>query len=417
MCDTFVTLPSLSSRHSTLLAKNSDREPDEAQAIEHITRQVCTDKTVKCTFIEIPQVKETYACILSRPFHMWGAEMGVNEHGVAIGNEAVFTKIKLPGKNDGLTGMDLLRLGLERSKSAEAALNNIIELLTSHGQDACGGYRNRSFYYHNSFVIADPKEAYVLETVDRQWAFKKIKDHHSISNKLGINDDYDRVSPEAKQLALKKKLWRKDQNFDFEKVFSDWLFSTFAKGKTRRKITRHGIQQCAGAMTVASAIQILQTHHKQEGFNPKWATAGSVCMHATGFWNPSQTTGSMVAELRQDKPHTIWLTGTSMPCLSVYFPIFLGSKVLEHVQPPSANNDGSLWWKAETLHRWICKSYTKRSESLRNELRQMQSELILEERSLFQDNPSIDALDQLSEKAYHSVTDWYDQKLHQYRLI
>ena len=71
--------------------------------------------------------------------------------------------------------MDLLRLALERSADAESAVALMTELLEKHGQDACGGYQDRKFYYHNSFIIADPGQAYVLETVDRFWAAKKVQ--------------------------------------------------------------------------------------------------------------------------------------------------------------------------------------------------------------------------------------------------
>lgn len=55
-------------------------------------------------------MSETHAVILSRPSWLWGAEMGANEHGVCIGNEAVWTKEPV-GKGEALLGMDLLRWG------------------------------------------------------------------------------------------------------------------------------------------------------------------------------------------------------------------------------------------------------------------------------------------------------------------
>ena len=124
MCDSVVVVAD----GGVLLAKNSDRDANEAQVLEwHARRSRAPGGRVRCTWIEIPQVAETNAVLISRPFWMWGAEMGANEHGVAIGNEAVFTKE--PYADSCLTGMDLLRLALERARTAAEAVAVITGLL------------------------------------------------------------------------------------------------------------------------------------------------------------------------------------------------------------------------------------------------------------------------------------------------
>jgi dipeptidase len=137
---------------------------------------------VKCTYIEIPQVRETCQVLLAKPFWIWGAEMGSNEFGVTIGNEAVFTKTPY-NKQAGLIGMDFLRLALERSDTAAAALTTIIQLLEEYGQGGNCGCAH-AFYYHNSYLICDQEEAWVLETSGREWAAEKVVDVRSISNAI-----------------------------------------------------------------------------------------------------------------------------------------------------------------------------------------------------------------------------------------
>ena len=177
MCDTIVALGSATRDGAVLFGKNSDREPDEVQNIKiYPHQQHKPDEYVKCTYISIPQVSETARVLLCQPFWMFGAEMGANEYGVVMGNEALFTREK--PNTTGLTGMDLLRLALERSQTAREALETIIELLEKYGQGGNCGYRQK-FSYMNSFLIADPGEAYVLETVKSWWAWKQVKDYWS----------------------------------------------------------------------------------------------------------------------------------------------------------------------------------------------------------------------------------------------
>src|SRR4029450_115827 len=91
---------------------------------------------VRCQYIEIAQARETARVIGSRPYWLWGLEDGFDEHGVAIGNHTVFSKDSLSGR--GLLGMDLVRLGLERARTALAAVETISALVEAHGQGGSG---------------------------------------------------------------------------------------------------------------------------------------------------------------------------------------------------------------------------------------------------------------------------------------
>src|SRR5688572_19280505 len=102
MCDTIVRVPPPSSGGTVWFGKNSDREPGEAQIVEHCRERTSSGARLSTTYLEIPDVARTHEVVLSRPFWMWGAEMGANARGVAIGNEAVFTR--LPVERVGLTG-------------------------------------------------------------------------------------------------------------------------------------------------------------------------------------------------------------------------------------------------------------------------------------------------------------------------
>jgi secernin len=64
-------------------------------------------------------------------------------------------------------------LGLERGGNARESVDVITSHLEKYGQGgACveGG----DWSYHNSFIIADSNEAWVLETVCQYWVAEKI---------------------------------------------------------------------------------------------------------------------------------------------------------------------------------------------------------------------------------------------------
>ena len=404
MCDTFIA-----GIHGKagfrLLAKNSDREPNEAQNIVRIPRAKHSQSNVTCTFITIPQAEETLEVVLSKPFQMWGAEMGMNECGLAIGNEAVFTRIGFKKKNDGLTGMDMVRLALERCKDAHTALDLICSLIETYGQDACGGYENKNFYYHNSFLICDGKEGWVLETADRFWSAKKITEsRYAISNGLTLTSDFD-ISSDGMEDYVRTKGWiKKGEPLNFRKAFSDKLYTHFSKCDVRRS----QVSEKANLSLLEDAISVLSSHSHQE---PSRTNASSICMHGNSLLNPSVSTGSMIVEFGEIP--VCWLTGTSNPCMSVYIPfVHKGQALLDNVITYSAAQpDDTLWWKAEQVHRLILHDYSTLYPLIKDQRNKLQQDIINEFRKL-QSIGDVQQMDEFSNKAlkdiYHQTNEWLE---------
>ncbi|RMD82329.1 MAG: secernin-3, partial [Candidatus Dadabacteria bacterium] len=206
-------------RGKTLFAKNSDRPPGESQPL---VRAVPADfppgSRLACQYIEIEQAGHTYGFIGSRPDWLWGLEHGVNEHRVAIGNHTIYTRDPLPSR--GLLGMDLVRLGLERAASASEAAGVITALIERYGQGG-SGFRDMDWPYHNSFLIADPHSAYLLEASGRQWAIKEVEEAASASNHVTIGTDWTRLSPECVDHARRQGWWNGGGRFDFARAYRD----------------------------------------------------------------------------------------------------------------------------------------------------------------------------------------------------
>lgn len=375
MCDTFVAMPSVTRDGSVIFGKNSDREPNEAQALEfHPGRLHTLPADLRCTYLEIPQAKETYATLLSRPFWMWGAEMGANEKGVVIGNEAVWTRMPLV-KSNGLTGMDLLRLALERSATADQAVETIVGMLADYGQGGVCGYEDKRMAYHNSYIIADPYGSWVVETAGPLWAALKIKEYYSISNGLTIGEAYDECHPQLIETARKKGWLKKGQNFHFARCYSDWFYTTFSASRRRRGRSAELVNAGKGSLTVSTAVRILRDHHDQD-YRPAAHFLGNrICAHAANKLarNATQATGSLIARLSADH-HTYFATGTSAPCTGIFKPIWFNQNTLPDMGPaPDAKYDSeSLWWSHEKLHRAVLLDFSDRVRTFKKERDEME---------------------------------------------
>ncbi len=363
MCDTLIATKLATSNGTAIFGKNSDRPVNEGQHIAYFPAQAhAAGSKVKCTYIEIPQVEKTHAVLLSKPFWMWGAEMGINEHGLVIGNEAVYSKVPA-NKEPALLGMDMLRAALERAVTPQEAVQVILKLLEEFGQGGNCASHGETMYYHNSFLIANADDAWVLETVDKQWAVRQVKDVYSISNCLSLGGQWDKASPGLIDTAVRKGFTKSPTDFNYARDYSDFIFTTFAKGKSRRATTTGMLEENKGNVDLQKMMHTLR-HHNEDPFDPQTTGIASVdvCMHA-GFGpiHISQSTASFVASLDGNTP-LIFATGTSAPCTSIFKPMWMdtASSLDLGPAPTSQADSASLFWTHEKLHRATLQNYPER---------------------------------------------------------
>ena len=394
MCDTMVALGSVTEDGVTLFAKNSDREPNEGHEIRYFpSMDHERDTTVQTTNMVIPQVRHTHGVLLSSPHWIWGAEMGINEHGVVIGNEAVFTK--LPERQNGLLGMDLLRLGLERGGSAREALTVITDLLEKHGQGGRHGFQDQKMNYHNSYLIADRKEAWVLETADRFWIAEKVTDIRTISNCLTIGSRYDLIHPNLVDFAVEKGWCKDESDFNFRRCFTAGITDKRTwggKGDKRQCTTTDFLKARVGNINEALLMSALRTHDSND---PQWTPAkgsmASICIHAKPLFVPTQSTSSMVVHLGEAFI-TVWTTGTSAPCTSLFKPLFIMKppRAFTKATPKGTYDGESLWWRHERIHRAILKDYPNRIAVIKPDQKEFEQKWLMKIKEL-REKGTIDA--------------------------
>lgn len=349
-CDTAVALGDVTADGSVLLAKNSDRPSREAQRLVGQPALAHADgATVQCQYRAVPQVARTAALIGSQPYWLWGFEHGLNEHGVAIGNEAIHTR-ETP-QEVGLLGMDLVRLGLERGTTARDALEAITALLEQFGQGGSASH-HATVLYDNSFLIADPHDAWVLDTAGRRWVARHLtQGSYAISNRPTIGATYDRASPDLIAYAEERGWWPRGRHpFDFAAAYTDPDHPGLRGASCRVARSRHHVAaERHGALTVGDMVALLRDHgpHPDGSERPlPWPTGrdeATVCAH--GPTTGSATAASIVTRLVAGDRPTYW-TSMGPPCTGVFLPCWVDTAPpapLSHADEEP--NDASPWWR------------------------------------------------------------------------
>jgi secernin len=383
VCDTFVVTPSATPDASMLLGKNSDRPVGETQPLRHVpARSASRPGRLRLAYVEIDDVPRTLAHVGASPYWCWGHELGLNECGVAIGNEALFTRDLAHGQararagdppEPGILGMELLRLGLERGRTAAEAMEVMTALLERHGQWGAGVPRTSAAEgaYDNSFLIADAREAWVLETSGRRWVAARVRHGSwSVSNQATIRGEWDRASDDLAEHARAAGWWERE--LDFAAAYTDPqvpLQVSHIRLQRSRELLREAAR--AGGADVAAAARVLRDHYEGtflEGpyFNAARPDFLTLCMHShpSGFtWGNTASSAIFVLPSDGRPPHVWWAAAT--PCTSIYVPVFVHAGGLPAVlgragtaRPADANPErapqdraagDSYWWTFQRL--------------------------------------------------------------------
>lgn len=351
MCDTLCAV----GRHRTLFAKNSDRLPDEPQVVETLPRRA-GGGTLRTQYLEIEDAGAA-AILGSRPAWLWGLEHGVNEHRVAIGNEQVWTVDVPDAETPGLLGMDVVRLGLERSRTAEEAVDVMTGLIERHGQSGAADQEKGEAYF-SSFLAADPREAWVLETSNRTWAAKRVAPEGtaSLSNRLTLRAEWDRSSTDVAP-GTDFDAWRNPE--------TPTLHADRRLDASRRCLASAAPDE----LSVGDVVKHLRDHDGDgpppQSFVP-FGEGVTVCMH---LGRHQTTTASMVVDLPVDfEVETRAWAALGSPCASVFMPCLAPDVA------PAAMAEPATWERFARLARvterdpsgWAV--MTQRLRALENEL-------------------------------------------------
>lgn len=376
-CDSLVALGDATRDGRVHFAKNSDRPEQEAQPLwQQPRRRHDAGSALRCTYVEIPQVGATAALIGSRPWWCWGFEHGLNEHGVAIGNQTIFTKDAPAGT--GLIGMDLVRLGLERGRSAREAVEVITGLLAAWGQGG-SGFADKDWAYNNSFLVADRQTAFVLETSDRHWAWREVRGVASLSNHMTLGSDWEALSDGFVEHAVAQGWWEagRTERFDVAAAYRDTTLVPESISSGRHGRTCALLDAGRGRIDVAGLQAALRDHYGRlapsTDISRLLPEDISVCMHAEPV---GTTTASLVAALPADAAEPlVYRASLGSPCCSVFVPLRLDAPVPAAMLAGGAEPaPDSLWWQCKRLVQWVQQDWEARLPPLRAQLDAIEAE-------------------------------------------
>jgi len=209
--------------------------------------------------------------------------------------------------------------------------------------------------------VADPKEAFVVETAGHEWAVQPVERAVGISNVYSIGTDWEAKSPAAPA--------------DFAGGYAEPT-SLQGSGAMRRARSCALLERQSQPLDAPGLMAILSDHGDSAAPLPDGPT---LCMHPYpgGAWG--NTAASLVADLCADGSRlpVYWCSFYS-PCLGLFLPIFLEGELPSVLalggQIPSAE---SPWWGFYRLNQLARQEPESRMGWVRSRWQSLQTSLLV----------------------------------------
>ena len=365
-CTTILVGRGLTADGSILHAHNEDMGNEAVGRLWQVPPATHEEGLLEVPYVAIPRAEKTFGYWASgnalgvgglgvsglgvsdkdRPYD--SVLVGLNEKGLSLSCNWAHSRAE-NAEGVGLRRYAIRQLLLERASSARHGVELLGRWIEEHGQADWGG-----LIYH----LADPREAWVVETTTRNWVARRVRDDEIrvTANRFRIGSDYDLASFSLVRDAVAAG-WLEEpaDRLDFARVFG-------RPGKmdqpydTRREERAEALLAAKrGELTPEDLFPVLRDRYEGTDFytppqeGPVWREdlEANPKLSRTIATNLAQS--SFVAHLRPDLPvevgAMVWFA-MATPGWAGYFPLYAAGGSVPEAFSRSAlrESDDSAWW-------------------------------------------------------------------------
>ncbi|MFP2929632.1 dipeptidase [Pyxidicoccus sp. 3LG] len=340
----------------------------------------------------IPEPAETYSVVGN-----------MNEHQLSIGESTFTGREELEGPAGIVDYGSLMYIALERAKTAREAIQVMTSLVAEHGYASTG----------ETFSIADPKEAWLLEMIGKGkgqkgavWVARKLPEGYISAHanqarirQFPLNDPENTLYSKDVISFAREKGWFKgaDKDFSFADTYHplDFGGQRFAEGRVWSIFRRAapsmklGVEYADGSapdkrlplwvkpdkkLSVQDTMALMRDHFdgtpldmtKDVGAGPyaapyrwrpmTWEVDGKKYVHERAI-STQQTGFSLVAQMRASMPAPIggvlWF-GVDDTAMTVYTPMYAGIREVPRNFAQGVANRGKFSWDSSFwVFNWV----------------------------------------------------------------